>query len=407
MANRIRKIVIGALVVAGLGVVGWQLTRPELIPVDLAEIGKGPLEVTVNGDGTTRIREVFEVSAPVSGRVLRSPVRVGDSVVAGETVVARIEPGEPAFLDQRARKQAEAAVAQAEAALALGQANVRAAEADVENAQRNLNRVFQLWEKGNASDAQEQAAEVAVDVATAQLDSAHATVQMRESELESARAALLGPAAGAADPASAADCCVLLSAPSSGEVLSVTNESARMVAAGTPLLSIGRMDDLEIAVDLLSTDAVSIAPGAKAYVERWGGDTALEARVREIEPAAFTKTSALGIEEQRVTVLLDFVTPADQRPALGHNFRVYLRIVEWSADDVLRAPISALFRENGQWSVFVVEDGVAHVRAVEIGKRNTDYAEVTGGLSAGDAVITHPSDRVAEGVLVVDRTTLE
>ena len=407
MAFGIRKIVIGMLALAAVGAVGYELSKPVLVSVDIETLGRGPMEVTVNGDGMTRIRDVFEVSAPVSGQVLRSPVRIGDQVTVDATVVARIQPGEPAFLDERARAQAEAAVAQGEAALALAQASIRAAEADVDNAQRNLNRVFALYERGNASEAQEQTAEVAVDVATAQLDSAHATEAMRQSELDAARAVLIAPNAGGTDTELTDECCISLTAPVSGEVLSVTNESARTVAAGTPLLTIGRMEDLEITVDLLSTDAVRIAPGARAYVERWGGDATLEARVREIEPAAFTKISALGIEEQRVKVLLDFVTPADARPALGHNFRVYLRIVEWSSDDEVRVPISALFRENGDWAVFVVVDGMAHVRGVEIGRRNTEYARVIGGLEPGEVVVTHPSDKVAEGVLVVDRTTLE
>ena len=230
---------------------------------------------------------------------------------------------------------------------------------------------------------------------------------MRESEVTAAKAVLIEPDGQDAPAQEGSECCISLMAPVSGQVLSVENESARPVMAGAPLLTIGPRNDLEITVDLLSTDAVRIAPGARAYVERWGGPTALAAVVREIEPAAFTKISALGIEEQRVKVLLDFATPESERPALGHNYRVYLRIVEWSGEDVLRVPISALFREDGDWAVFTVADGMAALTKVEIGRRNTEHAEVLDGLSAGDAVITHPSDRIAEGVLVVDRTTLE
>lgn len=407
MAIKLRNVVIGAVVLAAAAAAGWELTRPQLIPVDIETVAAGPLEVTVNADGMTRIRDVFEVSAPVSGRVLRSPVVIGDPVVANETVVARIEPGEPAFLDARARAQAEAAVAQAEAALALSEANLRAAEADLNSAQRSFDRVFALHDRAAASDAQLEAAEVALDVAAAQYDSAVATQKMHVSEVEAARAVLIEPDGQGRATGEDASCCIELRAPVSGQVLSVDNLSARPVAAGTPLVTIGPRTDLEISVDLLSTDAVRIAPGARAYVERWGGDTALEARVREIEPAAFTKISALGIEEQRVKVLLDFVTPKPDRPALGHNFRVYLRIVEWSGDDVLRLPISALFREAGDWAVFTVVDGAAHLTRVDVGRRNTEFAQVLGGLDAGATVITHPSDSVAEGVLVVDRTTLE
>ena len=300
-------------------------------------------------------------------------------------------------------------MAQAEAALALSEASLRAADADLNSAQRSFDRVFALHDRAAASEAQLEQAEVALDVAAAQYDSAVATQKMHESEVVAAKAVLIEPSGQGGGAASAGDesCCIELRAPVSGQVLSVENLSARTVAAGTPLVTIGPRTELEITVDLLSTDAVRIAPGARAYVERWGGDTALEAVVREIEPAAFTKVSALGIEEQRVKVLLDFTTPKADRPALGHNFRVYLRIVEWSGDEVTRLPISALFREAGDWAVFTVEDGIAHLVKVDIGRRNTEYAQVLGGLDAGAVVVTHPSDSVAEGVLVVDRATLE
>ncbi|GGD39769.1 efflux RND transporter periplasmic adaptor subunit [Sinisalibacter lacisalsi] len=407
MAFPIRKILFGAVVVAGIGVVGWQISRPEYVPVDIATVTHAPLEVTVNADGMTRIKDVYEVSAPVSGQVLRSPVRIGDQVERGETVVARIEPGEPAFLDERARAQAAAALGQAQAALVLSEANLRAAEADMNNAQRQFDRIFSLHERGTASDSQLEQAEVALDLAAAQFDSALANRSMRESEVTAAEAVLIEPGAANSSGDESGDCCITLTAPVSGQVLSITNESARMVAAGAPLLSIGPQNDLEITVNLLSTDAVRIAPGARAYVERWGGERALEAQVRKIEPAAFTKVSALGIEEQRVKVLLDFVTPAEERPALGHNFRVYLRIVEWRGEDVLRLPISALFRDGGDWAVFVVEDETARLTPVEIGRRNTEFAEVLGGIAEGARVITHPSDRVDDGVLVVNRESLE
>ncbi|PIE07290.1 MAG: RND transporter [Rhodobacterales bacterium] len=403
---RFRNILLGVLILAGAGSVAWEISKPETVPVDMAVLTRGSLEVTVNADGMTRIKDVFDVSAPVSGRVLRSPVVIGDHVVEGETVVARIEPGEPAFLDERARAQAEATVAQAEAALGLAEAEVRAAEADLNSAQKSFDRVLALHDRDAASDAQLDQAEVALDVAAAHFDSAIATQKMRASEVLAAKAVLIEPDGDDA-VRDTEDCCIRLMAPVSGQVLSVQNESARPVVAGAPLLAIGPKKDLEITVELLSTDAVRIAPGARAYVERWGGDTALEAVVREIEPAAFTKVSSLGIEEQRVNVLLDFTSPESDRPALGHNYRVYLRVVEWSGDDVLRLPISALFREDGDWAVFVVREGRATLTRVGIGRRNAEYAEVTSGLAPDDTVITHPSDRVAEGVLVVDRSLLE
>ncbi len=260
MAIRFRSIVFGAVVLAGLGALGYEMSKPEQIPVDIQVIDAGPLEVTVNADGMTRIKDVFDVSAPVTGHVLRSPVAIGDQVVAGETVVARIEPGEPAFLDDRARAQAEATVAQAEAALALAEANVRAAEADLNNAQKQFDRVLALHDRNAASDAQLDQVEVGLDLAAAQYDSAVATRKMRESEVTAAKAVLIEPGAQDAPVQNTSDCCISLKAPVSGQVLSVENESARPVIAGAPLLTIGPRNDLEITVDLLSTDAVRIAP---------------------------------------------------------------------------------------------------------------------------------------------------
>ncbi|MCI2399028.1 HlyD family efflux transporter periplasmic adaptor subunit [Aliiroseovarius subalbicans] len=399
-----RKILTGAVAVAAVGGIAWVALQPEVVPVDLAKVERGALEVTVNADGETRIRDVFDVTAPVTGRVLRSPVQIGDVVVADDTVVARIEPGAPAFLDERSRSQAEAAVAQAVAAVSLATTQISIAEADLSFAQSQLSRVHDLHERGTIPQAQLDQAELAVDVAAAQLDSAHASFDMREAELAAQRAVLIQPGAGGG--AVSTSCCIDILAPASGSVLSLENESARMVMAGSQILSIGRPGDLEITADLLSTDAVRITAGNMAYVERWGGPEALEAKVRVIEPAGFTKISALGIEEQRVKVLLDFVTPEAERPALGHGFRVFLRVVEWRGDEVLRLPISALFRENGDWAVFVVEAGQAVLRPVTIGQRNTEFAEVLSGLEPDEVVITHPGDKISDGVLVLDREAL-
>jgi HlyD family secretion protein len=222
---------------------------------------------------------------------------------------------------------------------------------------------------------------------------------MAEATLARARAALIGPA----DAAESGDvCCVEVKAPASGHVLAIVNRSARFVQPGEPLLEIGEPGDLEIEADLLSSDAVRIAPGAAAHVERWGGPP-LAARVRRIDPAAFTKVSALGIEEQRVRVYLDFEAPAADRGALGDNFRVYVRIVEWRGEDVLQVPISALFRSGDGWAAFRVEDGRARLAAVEVGRRNAQAAEVLGGLAEGARVVAYPGDRIEAGTRVVSR----
>lgn len=397
------KLGLIAAAVIGIGAVIYTSSQPEVVPVDMEALARGPMAVTVDADGVTDIAQVYEVSAPVSGKVLRSPVMVGDQVTADESIVARIEPGAPAFLDERARAQAEATLAQAEAGLALANSSVRTAEFDLNNAQRSLNRLHDLHERGTIPPVQLEQAELAVDLAASALDSAHATVDMRQSEVTAARAALIAPSEEQA-PGEDATCCIALHAPASGTVLSVTNESARMVSAGTPLLSIGDPEDIGVLVELLSSDAVRLKVGAGASIERWGGNRALAATLTEIEPVAFTKVSALGIEEQRVRVRLTF-DEAESVPSLGQGYRVFARITEWESADALRLPISALFRSDGVWTVFVVEAGVAQSRVVEIGRRNADVAEVLAGVTEGEVVITHPSDRVAAGGLVVDRAT--
>ncbi|WP_424943939.1 efflux RND transporter periplasmic adaptor subunit [Aliiroseovarius crassostreae] len=401
----LRKVVWGGLAVAALAVAIWFTQRPVPVPVDLAEVTRGPLEVTINAEGQTRIRDIYDLSAPVTGQLARSPVAVGDTVVAGETIVGRIAPGAPGFLDDRARAQAEAAVAQAEAALSLAQSQIAMAEADLGHAQVNLSRLVDLHARGTVPQAQLDEAELGVDLAAAKLDAAHASYDMRQGELTAQRATLIEPVTRGAEVENPA-CCVDLIAPVSGTVLNVAHESARMVQAGASILSIGETNDLEIVADLLSSDAVRLSPGAPAYVERWGGAGDLAAHLRVVEPVGFTKLSALGIEEQRVKVLLEFDSPKEARSALGHGFRTYLRIVEWRGEDVLRVPVSALFRDGGRWAVYVVTADHAGLRHVEIDHRNERFAEVTDGLAPGDRVITHPGDRIADGVLIVDRASL-
>ncbi|MHA6266538.1 HlyD family efflux transporter periplasmic adaptor subunit [uncultured Aliiroseovarius sp.] len=405
MSWNTRKTMLAGAAVVVLAGFAYLAAKPEPVPVDIHTITAGPIEVTVNAEGQTRVRDVYEMSAPVSGQLARSPVTIGDTVIAGETIVARIAPGDPAFLDDRTRAQAEAAVAQAKAAVAVAQAQIAISEADLAHAQTILNRLHDLHARGTIPKAQLDDAELGVDVAVAQLDSAHAALEMRLAELAAQQATLIEPSARADAAAASEACCVELAAPVSGTVLSVASTSARPVLPGAPILSIGETDDLEIVAEILSTDAVRLVPGAAAYVERWGGAGDLKAQVRVIEPAGFTKLSALGIEEQRVRVILDLVSDQAARPSLGHGFRTFLRIVEWQGEGV-RVPLSALFRDGESWAVFVIEDDHAVLRNVEIGHRNSDVAEVASGLSEGEQVVTHPGDRVGDGVLVVDRTQL-
>ncbi len=401
----LRRIALwGAAALVLVGAVVWSFW-PDPVPVDIAEIRAAPMEVTVEAEGVSRIRDTFLVSAPISGTTTRSPVEVGDQVRMGETVVATIQPAAPGFLDARARLQAEAAVTEAEASVRLAEANVRRAEADLEYQQSQHERSRRLAAQGTIpqrmlDDAllQLRTQETAVEAARSELDRARAT-------LERTRAQLVGPDTEA-PPEQAQECCVEIRAPASGTVLSVENASARVVQAGAPLLTIGQPDDLEIEVDLLSADAVRVPPEAEARISRWGGEDELEARVRRIEPSGHTRVSTLGIEEQRVRVRLDLLTPPEARPGLGDGFRVFASIVLWRGEDVLQVPLGALFRHNGDWAVFRVLDDRAELTPVRLGRRTALVAEVTEGLSPGDRVVLHPGDRLEQGTLLVDRRSL-
>ncbi|MDJ0627857.1 MAG: HlyD family efflux transporter periplasmic adaptor subunit [Rhodobacter sp.] len=401
-----RTLIVGGLAVVGLGaLIAWGF-RPDPVPVDLAEVTRGQMQITVDADGKTRIRDLFEVAAPIAGRALRSPVDVGDRVIAGKTVVAVVQPVPPPLLDARARVQAAAAVAEAEAALRVAKSQVRQAEEDLTHAASQYARIATLVDRGVSSVTQLEDATQLRAIKEAALDAARSSQSMAEGALARARAVLIEP--DPEDPLAGDACCIELHAPTDGVVLEIASISERPVAMGTPLVTIGRPENLEIVADLLSSDAVRVAAGSRAIVERWGGPQALEAILRKIEPSARTKISALGIEEQRVDVVFDLVSPPEDRPGLGDGFAVYLRVVEWQAADQLQIPLSALFRHGGDWFAFRVPgDGIAERVAVEIGRRNGRVAQVLSGLSAGDRVVTHPSERVQDGVRIVDRTTLE
>ncbi len=396
--------VMGAAALAAVAGLMFVSLRPETVPVDLAEVRGGHMLLTVNADGVTRIRDIYQVAAPITGEARRSPVSVGDAVTR-DTVVAVVEPVQPTLLDSRSRVQAEAAVREAEAALRVADAQLLQAKEDRTYAQTQYDRTRTLVERGVASLTALEDAEQLLRLKSATVETAQSELSRAESALAWASATLIGPDSGT-DRDTADSCCVTLQAPADGVVLSVASISARPVQAGEPLVSIGQPDNLEIVADLLSADAVRVPEKARAIVERWGGDPALEARVRRIEPSARTKVSALGIEEQRVDVVFDLLTPPAGRTGLGDGFSVYLRIVLWEAEDVLQVPLSAVFRVGEGWAVFVEREGVAVRVPVELGRRNGTSAEVLGGISAGARVVTHPSDRVVDGALIAPRETL-
>lgn len=401
MLRRRRLIVIlavGILLVAGLV---WAAIRPVPVPADLVEVTQGPMEVTLDVDGKTRIREIWDVSAPIAGTAMRSPVRVGDQVVRGETLVGVVKPVSPSLLDRRSRIQAEAAVHEAEAALTAAVSQLNQAQADLAYAKTQYDRAKTLSDRGVGSSAQFEDAAQMLTVREAARDAAIAARVMAASTLDRVRAALIGPGDLSDEDGS---CCVEIRAPATGLVLEIDQFSERPVAIGERLLSIGDPADLEIVAKPLSRDAVRIPDAARARVERWGGAGTLEARLRRIEPSAQTEVSALGIEEQRVEALFDFVDLPPGSTRLGHGYAVLLRIVLWQSPDAVRVPIGALFREGADWAVFVVQDERAAPVVVEIGQRNESMAQVLGGLVEGDVVIAHPGEKIAAGVLVEPTT---
>lgn len=393
------------LALAGFAVVGgltWVALRTDPVPVDIIEVATAPMTLTIDAEGQTRIRDVFEVSSPIAGTALRSPVYVGDVVVAGETIVARVEPVTPSLLDARTRAQADAAVHEARAALDVARSDLRRFEEQAAFARMQFDRTQSLLERGVTTVTQMETVSQQLAIAEAAMSAARSRIAMAEGTLERSEAALMGPVNGSPD----AECCVDIVAPASGVVLSISTISEHPVQLGAPLLSIGDPADLEIVADLLSSDAVRVGPGTRAIVERWGGPDPLAATLVEVEPVGETRVSALGIEEQRVDVVFDITSPPDTRVGLGHGYSVFLRVVEWEADTALQVPLGSLFRRGTDWALFVVIDGIAQERVVTLGQRGDRTAEIRDGLRPGDLIITHPGDAVVTGAAVIDRQHL-
>lgn len=394
-ASKFRR---GLVVLAAIALAGgftWAMW-PKPVAVDLVEVTRGPLLVTVDEEGKTRIKDVYAVSAPITGKVLRLSHDPGDLVRKDATVVAVMEPMAPSFLDARAMRELEALVAAAKASVTLAEAEVRQAQSEVEFAEAELVRAQTLLRTKAVSERALEKAQLDAATRRAALARAKSNLEVRKQELESTQARQIGPE-DAWKGEVPAGCCVQVRAPASGRILRLLQQSENVVVAGTPLVEIGDPANLEIVVDLLSADAVRVREGAIATVEGWGGPP-LAARVTRVEPAGFTKVSALGIEEQRVRTILKLQDANDISARLGHEFRVFVKIHAYEAGDALRAPISALFRKGEQWAVYTVEDGRARATPVDIGQRNSNFAEVTRGLTEGMTVVLHPSDRVADGV---------
>jgi HlyD family secretion protein len=389
-------ITLLALAVAGGLVYGF---LPRAVPVELVPVARGPLSVTVEEEGKTRVRERYVVSAPMTGYVRRIDLRVGDAVKAGQ-VVAAIEPSRAVALDPRSRAQATAQVKAADAAVAAARESARAAAAQAELARQELERSEAL-RKSNfiAEQALDRARTEVARSQAARLAAEHAA-NVARFELDVARAALARTAGlQAGGPGETID----VRAPVDAQVLKLARESEGAVQAGQSLLEIGNPETLEVEVEVLSTQAVKIAPGSRVLFDRWGGDTLLQGAVRIVEPTGFTKVSALGVEEQRVRVIVDFTSNRDQWRRLGDGYRVEARFVIWEGGDVLQIPAGALFRDRDGWAVYAVEAGRARMKAVQIGQRAGLVAEVKAGLAVGESIVNHPDDKIRDGVKVKPR----
>ena len=373
--------------------------RPQPVAVDMAPVRQDRIVVTVGDEGKAEVREVYRISAPVAGHLLRVQQEVGDRVVAGVTEVARIEPSAPVFLDVRTETEARAALRAARARKDLAEAERARAQAELEYTATEVERSRSLFARGTIAKQRLDDDERAYRVAAAELLTAQARRDQAQHEFEVAEAKLVPPTANGR---SNDDCeCLVLRAPVNGEILQVIEESETTLASGDGIVEIGDPGDLQIVVDLLSEDAVKVVPGQAAVIDGWGGPP-LNAVVRRVEPFGYTKVSALGIEEQRVDVLLDLADPPEQWERLGHGYRVDVEILLQDTE-ALTVPLGAIFRGEESWSVFVQREGTAVLQAVELGLRNADKAAVIGGLQEGDVVVLHPSEQIVDGTLIVAR----
>jgi HlyD family secretion protein len=391
-----KRITRWGVVIVVLAALAFWAFRPAPVPADFATVARGPLEVAVEDEGRTRVRDRFVVSAPVPGRMLRIELEPGDPVVAGKTVLAQFQPTAPVLLDVRTRAELEARVRAAESTIGGARADRERVEAELAFARSELKRAQQLLEDRVIAKRELEATERQVQTLERSLQSAMFAVRTAEHQLQLARASLTQSRGGRTDP-------IPLYSPVDGVILRILHESEGPVPTAQPLLEVGDVRDLEIVADLLSSAAVSVRPGQQVHIEQWGGERPLAGRVRRVEPSGFTKISALGVEEQRVNVIVDFDEPRENWASIGDGYRVEVRIVVWGNPDVLKVPTSSLFRHEEKWAVYKVQDERAVRQPVEIGQRNGLEAEVLDGLRGDEQIIVYPSDSVVDGVKVEAR----
>ncbi|GJL84157.1 MAG: membrane protein [marine bacterium B5-7] len=406
MVRKWFRNILVLIILVGLATVLFLSFAPRPVQVDIGTVARGPMAISIEEEGRTRVHNIYTLATPVGGRLQRVKVEPGDPVVQGKTIVAQMLPNNPSALDIRTREQAMTEVAAAEAALKVSRANYEKVVADKELADADLSRTLQLKQKNTVSQATVDQAVREARAAGASLQTASAEISLRKAELANAQAHLIGmdDQGLAAAIGAKADQEIPLRAPTTGVILRVIQQSEITLSAGSPILEIGDIhSDLEVVVDLLSSDAVQVKVGDKVVLTKWGGGTSLSGIVDQVDPWGFTKVSALGVEEQRVTAVIRFTDSPEDRKTLGHGFRVEVRIVIWEDDDALIVPSSALFREGRNWAVFVVENDVAKIRSVDIGQNNGVEAQVQSGLKSGDQVVLYPSSSLSDGVMVVQR----
>jgi HlyD family secretion protein len=397
MQSRRRLILYGIAAVIIFAIVYGFMPKPVL--VETAEVKKGYMRVAIEEEGKTRVMNRFIVSAPVAGFALRIDLDIGDPVSKGDRIT-ELEPLRPSVLDPRSRAEAKARVAAAEASLLAAKENAQAVKADAELAKKEVERIRQLFKDSLVTQEKLDMAEADMHRTDASLRSSEFAVEVASYEKEAALTALKYSAAREQKTDTEK---VAIKAPVSGRVLKINHESEGVVSGGEALIEIGDPRALEVEVDVLSADAVRIRPGTPVIFERWGGDKPLKGKVRVIEPAGFTKISALGVEEQRVLVISDIVSPPEEWMQLGDGYRVEAGFTLWEDDNVLQIPSSALFRAGSNWAVFVIKNGKAQLRTVQTGYRNGLSARIVSGLSEGEIVIPHPDNSIKDGTPVRPR----
>lgn len=408
MARKRSRSFLTVATVIALGAALTFAFWPRPTKVDIGNVTTEPMRVTIDEEGRTRVHDAYVISTPVAGRLLRVEVDPGDPVVKNETIVAQMRPTNPAVLDVRSREQAQFAEAAANAALRLARAELNRAVADKELADTDLKRMRTLYQKGTLSEVELDRAVHQARATQAAVNTAEAALEIRRAELDNARAQLMGfddqqrlhtirASTGHTHE-------IPIRAPITGQVLRIIQQSETTLPVGAAIMEIGNIgSDLEVLAELLSTDAVQVAPGDHVLIEKWGGPGTLNAVVTRVDPWGFTKFSALGVEEQRVNTIIRFDDSNPAHMGLGHGFRVEVRIIVWEDDNALIVPSSAIFREERNWAVFLVEDGTAKLRQVEIGHNNGVQAQVVKGLEPGNRVILYPASGLSDGMRVTQR----